>query len=207
MSRPFCSTYSARFNSISRHSSGSEYINAKIKMPFCPRVWHLARQGSTLAAQCEEGSPEAACTAHGWPLWLPQGLFREAETQTSQRSSSAGFVSWKFLWKKLVSEGKGGGGVECYFIYGKQITLSLILQTFFAEEKNPCFILRFLVWFILRFRKHKRVRPSRQMHLPWRNAFAIALQQWPREYLQFTLDFFFLFFFFYCLENGPGSWA
>lgn len=26
--------------------------------------------------------------------------------------------------------------VECYFIYGKQITLSLILQAFFAEGKK-----------------------------------------------------------------------
>jgi len=41
-----------------------------------------------------------------------------------------------------------------------------IASLFLQKKKNPCFILRFLVWFILRFRKHKRVRPSRQMHLP-----------------------------------------
>lgn len=55
--------------------------------------------------------------------------------------------------------------------------------------ENPCFILRFLVGLILRHRKLRRVGPSRQMHLPWRNTFAIALQQWPRDYSQFTLDF------------------
>lgn len=29
-----------------------------------------------------------------------------------------------------------GRGMECYFIYGKQITLSLILQALFVEEKK-----------------------------------------------------------------------
>lgn len=130
MSRPFCSTYSARFNSISRHSSSSEYINTKIKMPFCPRVWHLVRQGSTVAAEHSDASLEATCTAPDWPLAWSQGPFRD----TCQSSSSPGFVSRKFLWKKLVS--KGRQGVECYFIYGKQITFSLILQAFFAEEKK-----------------------------------------------------------------------
>lgn len=134
MSRPFCSTYSARFNSISRHSSSSEYINTKIKMPFCPRVWHLARQGSALAAERSDASPEATCTAPDWPLPWSQGPFRDTWAQTSQSSSSPAFVSRKFLWKKLVS--KGRQEVECYFIYGKRITFSLILQAFFAEEKK-----------------------------------------------------------------------
>lgn len=119
MSRPFSSTYSACFNSISRHSSGSEYINAKIKMPFCPRAWHLAKRRSARKAARRPLAPLAA--GHGDCSEKPQ------------HSSSAGFVSWKFLWKKLVSKGRG---VECYFIYGKQITLSLILQAFFAGEKK-----------------------------------------------------------------------
>lgn len=191
MSQPFSFTHSACFNSISSHSSNPEYINTKIKMPFCPRVWHLARLGHT--------QPMAYHSSCCW----------DCSERPEHRTASAAkhcFVLWKFFVEET---GEQTGGMECYFIYWKQITLSLILQAFFAEEKkNPCFILRFLVWFILRFRKHKRVRPSRQMHLPWRNAFAIALQQWPREYLQFTLDFFFfLFFFSYCLENGPGSRA
>lgn len=42
------------------------------------------------------------------------------------------------------------------------------------------------------------------MHLPWLNAFAVALRQWPREYLQFTLAFFPYFRFFSPL--GKWSW-
>lgn len=34
-----------------------------------------------------------------------------------------------------------------------------------------------------------------KMHLPWRNTFAIAFQQWPGDYSQFTLDFSRMYFF------------
>lgn len=51
MSWPFCSTHSACFKTVSSYGSAPEYISTEIKMPFCPRIWHLARRGSTLVKQ------------------------------------------------------------------------------------------------------------------------------------------------------------
>lgn len=162
-------------------------------MPFCPRTWHLAREGcSCLCSSCL-----ATVITSGTG---PRGQNMEQPSQPKH---------WICLLKVFSgenSEQREGDGMLLY-IWQTNYTVINIASLFLWKKKNPCFILRFLVWFILRFRKHKRVRPSRQMHSPWRNAFAVALQQWPREYLQFTSDFFFLLFFSYCLENGPGSRA
>lgn len=118
MSQPFSFTHSACFNSISSHSSNPEYINTKIKMPFCPRVWHLARLGHT--------QPMAYHSSCCW----------DCSERPEHRTASAAkhcFVLWKFFVEET---GEQTGGMECYFIYWKQITLSLILQAFFAEEKK-----------------------------------------------------------------------
>lgn len=136
MSWPFCSTYSACFNSISRSSSGSECINTKIKMPFCPRAWHLVRQGSTLAAQHQAVSAEAASMAPGWMLWLPLGLFKRPEHRPASMAQMLGFSHESFCGRNCLTK---EGGLECYFLYGKQFTLSLILQAFFSEEKKSLF--------------------------------------------------------------------
>lgn len=96
MSWLFCSTYSACFNSISRRSSGLECINTKIKMPFCPRVWHLVRQGSTLAAQHQEASTGATSMAPGWTLRLPLGLLKTPEHRSASVAQALGLPHESF---------------------------------------------------------------------------------------------------------------
>lgn len=93
-------------------------------------------------------------------------------------------------WRKLR---KGVWGVLLCIWQQDYIVINIASRCF--ERNSLCFILRFLAGFILRLRTLRRVGPSRQMHLPWWNTFAIPLQQWPRDYSQFTLDFKKNFFF------------
>lgn len=93
-------------------------------------------------------------------------------------------------WRKLR---KGVWGVLLCIWQHCYIVINIASRCF--EGNSLCFILRFLAGFILRLRTLRRVGPSRQMHLPWWNTFAIPLQQWPRDYSQFTLDFKKIFFY------------
>lgn len=110
ISWPFCSAYSACFYSISRHSSGSECINTKIKMPFCPRAWHLARQGSTLAACHLEARAGTTSMAPGWTLWMPLRLFQRPEHTSASVAQVLGLPHESFCGRNCLTK-EGGGGI------------------------------------------------------------------------------------------------
>lgn len=94
-----------------------------------------------------------------------------------------------------------------FYIWQRHYFVINIAGHCFGGKIQPCFILRFLVGFIQRLRKLRRLGPSRQMHLPWWNTFAIAFQQWPGDYSQFTLDFKKNIYIFYPVLKMDQVWG